>query len=163
MITTCSRLVKDWGQAVRIHLVNKLWDFYACSLQDQKDISMIFSAYLHKDFSKTIKTYIATNSHWLANYTLYNQHWIVNHYQIIFIKTHVGVSTIGFDHWSSTLLTIPWRGITARKIKKCFPFVGRWGTTPKPIYVLKFPMFINSTLWRFRKKETHCMYLQLVQ
>jgi hypothetical protein len=27
MITTCSRLVNNWEQAVRTHLVDKLWDF----------------------------------------------------------------------------------------------------------------------------------------
>jgi hypothetical protein len=30
MITACYRLVKNWEQAVRTHLVDKLWDFYAC-------------------------------------------------------------------------------------------------------------------------------------
>jgi hypothetical protein len=29
MITTCSRLVNNWEQAVRTHLLEKLWDFYA--------------------------------------------------------------------------------------------------------------------------------------
>jgi hypothetical protein len=31
MITTCSRLVNNWEQAVRTSLVDKLRDFYACS------------------------------------------------------------------------------------------------------------------------------------
>ena len=32
MITTCSRLANNWEQAVRTHLVDKLWDFYAWSI-----------------------------------------------------------------------------------------------------------------------------------
>jgi hypothetical protein len=29
MITTCSRLGNNWEQAVRTHLVDKLWDVYS--------------------------------------------------------------------------------------------------------------------------------------
>jgi hypothetical protein len=35
MITTCSRLVNNWEQAVRTHLVDKLSDFYACTVDPQ--------------------------------------------------------------------------------------------------------------------------------
>jgi hypothetical protein len=31
MITTCSKLVNDWEQAVRTHLVDKLRDFHPCT------------------------------------------------------------------------------------------------------------------------------------
>jgi hypothetical protein len=36
MITTCSRLVNNWEQAVRTHPVDRLWDFYACKTHNKK-------------------------------------------------------------------------------------------------------------------------------
>jgi hypothetical protein len=45
MITTCSRLVNNWEQAVRTHLLDNLWDFYACTSNESLQYSLHSSAF----------------------------------------------------------------------------------------------------------------------
>jgi hypothetical protein len=50
MITTSPRLVNNWEQAVRTHLVDKLWDFYAREQIKMIDLSYnqyILSLYIY--------------------------------------------------------------------------------------------------------------------
>jgi hypothetical protein len=45
MITTCSRLVNNWEQAVRTHLLDNLWDFYAYTSNASLQYSLHSSAF----------------------------------------------------------------------------------------------------------------------
>ena len=43
MITTCSRLVNNWQQAMRTHLVDKTRDFYVCCVLDLHSTTQVVS------------------------------------------------------------------------------------------------------------------------